>query len=449
MHRASHATALAAALLVLATASAGAATEAAWEPETTLGPLPTARSSWSSDVDEAGNVVVAVGTRSGRSAGLQVYSRGPGDVFGGPVAVSAGDAISVDVALAGAGAGAVAWVRQRGVRAQVRAIVRGGGGAFSAPRGISSPGARDLGDARVAVDDRGDAVVVWVADLGGRGRTRVQAAYRRAGGRFGRPRTLSPALAFAPAVAMGSDGSAVIAWHRSSGDGEAIHALTVSSRGGFGRSRELGEAGATSQPSVAAGDGGVALVAWAGRLRDRQGHVLAAQRYPGHGFGIAQELADDPPLSARADAVVAIGPGGRLQIAWEQDAAGSGSRIWGAHDPGVGIFDDPTPISGPVAATYATDPSIAFTPDGGRVVAWLSRDASGTEVQVATARGDRPFAPPAMASGGPGDVVGGSGLAPRVAIDGVGAPSLFWTALDRPSRTLGVTVAHPALPPVG
>jgi len=54
-----------------------------------------------------------------------------------------------------------------------------------------------------------------------------------------------------------------------------------------------------------------------------------------------------------------------------------------------------------------------------------------------------------MASGGPGDVVGGSGLAPRVAIDGVGAPSLFWTALDRPSRTLGVTVAHPALPPVG
>jgi hypothetical protein len=105
----------------------------------------------------------------------------------------------------------------------IRAASRTAGGSFGSPVNVSSSfGDATLtgGDARVAMDAAGDAVVVWdevTEPTPGDFETNVRASVRPAGGSFTSPATISGATdttkgGGSPQVAMDAGGDAVVAW---------------------------------------------------------------------------------------------------------------------------------------------------------------------------------------------------------------------------------------------
>ena len=63
---------------------------------------------------------------------------------------------------------------------------------------------------QAAVDDRGDAVVMWT----GRRRSFIQYAFRPRRGAFGAAQDIAPNDAFEPQVAFDESGNALAAWTR-------------------------------------------------------------------------------------------------------------------------------------------------------------------------------------------------------------------------------------------
>jgi hypothetical protein len=103
---------------------------------------------------------------------------------------------------------------------RVFAAVRPPGGQFGVPVALSPPASHNAGAPRVAIDGAGNAIAVWRRRDEYPFRFRIEAAVRPAGGQFGEPTWLSAEgrNAFAPQLALDGRGDAVIVWRRSYGD---------------------------------------------------------------------------------------------------------------------------------------------------------------------------------------------------------------------------------------
>jgi hypothetical protein len=159
----------------------------------------------------------------------------------------------------------------------------------------------------VAVNRRGDAVAVWTQAYGGR-RYTILAASRRRGGRFGRPQALGRSdrfLGAAPHAALNDRGDAVVVWAR------AGRVQLASRRGGrrFGAPQTLVSQQPVPAGVVVAGDGG-ALAAWTAR-----GIVEVSERRPGRRFGDARSL--NPAGPGAAGTTLALGARGTVAVAWQ------------------------------------------------------------------------------------------------------------------------------------
>jgi hypothetical protein len=126
------------------------------------------------------------------------------------------------VAFDAAGTATLAW--ERGprefpddgappVKQEIRVAVRPPGGRFGKPQRVSKPG-HDARDAFLAVNGRGDAALMWNSTHGRNlPGSRVGIAIRKAGGRFGAPRLITPpGEARLPQAALGPTGSLVAVW---------------------------------------------------------------------------------------------------------------------------------------------------------------------------------------------------------------------------------------------
>jgi hypothetical protein len=177
------------------------------------------------------------------------------------VAVSLPSGYGIDeLSLGSAKTGAtVAWVESwDGANGGFHSVVvirdlRGGG-----PRTVSSADVL-ASDMSFAADAAGDQVLAWDA-CSPTGTCSVQAAVRRAGGRFGTPETLGPSDPIeAPAAAISRYGEALVAWIRR-GD-----VLAASRRLGarlFGAARTVSAAGDDYDVAVGFAPRGSALAAW-------------------------------------------------------------------------------------------------------------------------------------------------------------------------------------------
>jgi hypothetical protein len=223
-------------------------------------------------------IMVSVGARGGR--------------FGTPVAVAAPGISAPVLAVARDGAAAIAWSRDYG---RTQAVVRPPGhcasrrvrGCFGSVQTFDGGG-----DATVTIAPDATAYMAWP-------RRCIQLAVAPHGRRFGAPQTISDdnVACSQPAIAVGGDGSAVIAWRESPPASEEenrwapIRVAVRDPQGHISAAQTLSRADGDS-PRIRVSNQGEVIVLW--RQRSARGNVLAAAvGHIGETFGTPTQIS--PP----------------------------------------------------------------------------------------------------------------------------------------------------------
>lgn len=334
-----------------------------------------------------------------------------------------------DVAVSAAGVGVVVWehepVDAQGLLTAARVWAAQGpaNGRLGVPQAVSQPGAPivvvpPLGpvastllpemNPRVALGADGTLVAVWRRTDGTSATCcqAVEAATSTRGRPFPAAERISAAVAYesvdGPAVAVGPDGSTLVAWDQFDRTAEPADTLAIAAAwrdpgtSSFSASQTLSGTPSPIQswparhPTVAAGRHGQGLVLWP--ADDRQivgGFPLGAvleytARAPGGAFA-AQQTLDDRPKHRASSPDATIAPSGAPIVAWERSTgvACTGSPQSTCYPTGTRpvVAIGSSPGSGPtMLAREGLQPSVAAVP-GGALVVW-----SGDRVVAATAR---------------------------------------------------------------
>lgn len=261
-------------------------------------------------VDRAGNALVLARHPGGSTKQIRSSFRPAGGRFGPRRVLSGGLSSSPRVGFGRPGEAVAIW--SRGVRIH---------SAFSRRRGVFGKsrhvGAGDLPS--LAVDRRGNALAVWRSGVFPKGHVKV--AFRPAGGRFGRPRTLAgPDSGDETDVAFDRRGNALAIWWRRNrnGNNSRVQAAYRPAGGRFGKARTLSRRAARAgEPKVAFDRRGNALAAWwlAGR-GDAITQVQAAYRPVGRRFGRSRTIGQ--AAEQAGDLRLAFGPRGDALAVWEE-----------------------------------------------------------------------------------------------------------------------------------
>ena len=147
----------------------------------------------------------------------------------------------------------------------IQSALRSPGAGFGGAQTASRPGPRrGLSGQVVALDARGTAHVAWTDDSGPV--VRLATRPRGAQGRWGTPRTLGASPASNPAIAVTSDGTAIVAWHAAGVDSEgnglqsgALDTAALSASGTLAPVQQI-SAAHTRTYRLATGPAGVALL---------------------------------------------------------------------------------------------------------------------------------------------------------------------------------------------
>jgi hypothetical protein len=402
-----HVAILAATLLVVLAVAPRAA---AWTPPAEL---PGLDGTAAVAVDEDATATVASGGTLPR-----VAERAPRGPFGGPLALAPlapGPPRGADVAAAGHGALAVTWQDGYG---RIMAVARDPGGPVLPPVRLSPADGRGVDGPQIAVDARGGALATWLGELDRGGRGPVYAAYRPPGGAFGAPvRVTRSAATYPPALAMNAAGRAVIAWRR----GTRTEAVSVR-RGSFGRVSVLGRAQLDGRPVVAVGRDGSAVIAWSEqRTRRPLRRIVAVWRARHGSFGTPHTLRASPPGWTASTPAVAAGRRGETVVAWSE-GRGLRRRIVAVRGR-RGTRSTARPLERETPGTLV----VTVRRRGRVTVAWdQPRSCATPDVLAATARRHGRFGPPRRVAAPQPSAVPVPGAAPAIATGG-GVTVLVWT----------------------
>jgi hypothetical protein len=344
---------------------------------------------------------------------VEAVSRsGAGEPWGAPQPINRpGVGARPQAAIDDAGDAAVLWVhdigRDRVVQASLR---RGPGGAFSAAEDISKE-VLEVRSHEVALDGAGDAVAVWAQRPAET--LEVRAAIRPANGFWGSARLLSGAgVTGGPSIAV-SGREVVVVWmelgvvRAARGDlitGEWDPAVTLSNPAG----EALGE------PSVATNARGDAVAIW--KWRDRptgQAIVQAAFRSAGASWGPATDVGD-AGVGGNGAPQVAVDGSGRAVAIWIEVAPG-GTPLRSSVRTGGAAWSKPATVT----PRNAADPRLGIDPAGNAVAVWTDVDLPDARAAVL---------PEAAGSWQPEATLSGAGAAtPSVAVDASGRAVAVWS----------------------
>jgi hypothetical protein len=276
-----------------------------------------------------------------------------------------GDAVAVWTTLSFAG-----WT--------VEAATRSAGGAWEKASDIITPVA-GTASPTVAIDASGDVVVVWAATTGTA--WVVQASYRPSGGSWSAPADLSEpdrTESITPQVAIDQDGQAEVVWSGSSGGNPVIEQSARSAGGAWATARVISPAGVASvAPLISIGPSGDAAVVWTSS--GKFGLVVtAAYRRKGGDWGPAVSVsgASSGPLSPS----VAVDGHGNVVVAWTRATAGRSLVQAASRTAASGTWTKPTSLSR--AGADALTPNVALGPSGDGVLVWSRFSALGFVVQA-------------------------------------------------------------------
>jgi len=199
---------------------------------------------------------------------LHVSVREPDGAFSPPQPVSSLDTDvtrDMDLGVGRSGEAAVVWREQeeRTTATPIMVSRRPAHGVFG--RGVAVRGSAGGRDPSVAVGGEGSVLVAWLEGSGRRGCGNVVwAARARPGGSFGRARRVSGRCpnASAPRAALGPDGRGAVAWRARPSGGETELQAAPFRRGRFDRAREVSRAPISAVGFAIAGDRTGATLAW-------------------------------------------------------------------------------------------------------------------------------------------------------------------------------------------
>ncbi len=405
-----------AAAIALAGASPAAAAPA-WLPPNDLSP---AGGSARVAVNPAGDAVAVWEQFDGRNGIVRAVTRRAGEPFSGAIDLSrpGDDASGAQVALDEAGNALVVWHRG-GI---LQATMRPPGGRFAAPENLSLVGER-ASSVDLAMDRSGNAVVVWLQ--GGSGP--IKAALRPAGGTFSSPVDVSAigVNVSEPKVAIDATGGAVAVWRRTTGTSAAIQHAIRPAGGVFSAPADLSAPnGIANTPQLAMDAAGHAVAVWQARngIFDQ---IQAASRQPGAGFSSLEPLS---VLSRNAQTPqVAVGPGGSAVVAWARETAGAPVgpyEIQAVTRTADGSFSPVADLSGSAPGGPSVMPQVDMDAAGDAVVVWRRYDAMLLpRVEGVVRPAGRAFSRPRELSAPQSYAIGQA-----AAIDDAGNALAVWTA---------------------
>lgn len=339
--------------------------------------------------------VVASGTTSGtllfehpRGGAWSPGARLPGRPSGvaGPVVDAAGN-----------GALGIAWrVDSPRKYTGIAVEMRDPGGTLSEPVQVAGADAGGVRYPHLAIDPAGDALLAYnsaTATVHLNLRGAISIAHRGAGGAFSTPKVVDDAASSAPAVALGSDGSGIVAWTHS----RRVYVVSVAPDGAIGKVKRFASPTGVRSLVAAAGSGGAATVAWTshrpieGRTPRTRYYVRALSRAAGRAFGAVQVVATTPDYIGEIRG--ASDEDGRVTLAWTEDHYGRAPSVGDKADSSA-VRSATARAGGPFSAARVVDvrrtnhfspPAVAAA--GGRVALAWGLDAIRHELGVQAATG--------------------------------------------------------------
>jgi hypothetical protein len=327
----------------------------------------------------------------------------------------------------------------------------GGGGSTartwhdpSGPADGISPADHDARLPRVAMDVKGDAVVVW-SEADGAGNNAVYLSEYR-DGVWKHPAGLADHISPAgqdtgfPAVAMSANGDAVVAWNQSDGVDRRLYKSEYR-HGAWTHPVSLSDCvdvagGENAQfPEVAMDDAGDTIIVWALHSPSDSTFHLYVAEYGGGSWHLPADLDDhvdvDGGILGSQD--VAMDAVGNAVVAWGSDASGD-LRGYKADRRGATWY---RPVSSadaisPAGGQYVTGLTVAMSRSGQALIAWEQRGATAYHVYKSEYRGGK-WVHPADLSDFVSLDLGGE-ISPVAAMDADGDAVLAWRSTGASSQ---------------
>jgi hypothetical protein len=299
------------------------------------------------------------------------------------------------------GAGVRGWVRWL-VRACAWMLIALSGGTLAAPAAaalarvarsapswsptevITGYGLGSGSPAPIGFDQAGDAFVVFNEPvLEGKGLNSlsylVRVAVRPARGHWQTPETLSRRLGISPAIAVGAQGEAIVAW-------QALSSVEETERPDGG-SWLLPKAVLTpggEEPQVATDAKGDVLIASTRQAPNHSEGIEVTQRSAGGAFSAAKIISgNENAFTPR----VAMNAKGDALVAWRVEP-GQGCSVRAAFHVAGGGWSSPRTISGATAYCEGNTPRVAIDEAGDAVVVWTMQRGRSQDLEEATRNTD-------------------------------------------------------------
>jgi hypothetical protein len=284
-----------------------------------------------------------------------------------------------------------------------------------------SPPSGDANEAQVAIDGKGNALVVWGRSDGFHGR--IQLRRRFASGSLSPVQTLSPAHrgASQPQVALDGNGNALVVWTLWNGNNHVVQLRRRSASGTLGPVQTLSGLGIDAYgPQVAIDLHGNAVVVWTGAEQAGPYRIQLRRR----------------SASGTLGSIGTLSPGGAAYPQLAMDVNGNALVVWTHYD---GTYDRIQlrrhSTAGSLSAVQtlspaggdASGPQVAIDRNRNAVVVWSG--VRGIQLRSRSAAGGLSAVQTLSAAGG--DL-------PQVAINGNGAALVAWQGYDGATPRIGL-----------
>ncbi|MDX6609132.1 MAG: hypothetical protein QOF85_1057 [Solirubrobacterales bacterium] len=354
-----------------------------------------------------------------------------GAAWTAPLSISQAGVIGREpqVAVDAAGNTTAVWVSEAPLGGEIRSAYRPAGGPWQASIKLLNE-ILDCHDPQLAVNPTGAAVVVADCDAGAAG---MNSAYRAsAGGSWTSSLVLGSTLGVEPRVALDDAGNAVVVWQKNDNTVQSSYRPAAGSWAGALQASPVGAV--ALNPQVAISPTGMAWAIWRHKLNRKAGDPVVTVeviRRQGSAAWSVPTLRDLTPAPTETSPIAVEEPqiewnaNGQRMAAWANQPAsgvafmeerwGSGGDFGGWGEPPVFLSDGTRNVE---------VPRIAIDGQGRGVAVWRSFDESGLGVRASTTA----FINGSWSASVP-LATNQTGIEPQVAIDPAGDATAVWPAL--------------------
>lgn len=324
-----------------------------------------------------------------------------------------------DIAVAPDGEAVAVWDNWDSGQGTIQSASRPAGGSWQPSVTLSEPGApgESAWLPKVAVDPRGDAIVVWQRSNSS-GDDIIQSSFRAADGAWEKPVNLSEAgeNANAAQVALDPNGDAVAVWNRFNGSNWVVQSASRPSGGTWQQPVHLSEGGDSSEgPQVAVDPRGDAAAVW--EHHTEGGELIQGTSRPAGGSW--QEPVNlSEPAENTLEPHIGLDAAGDAVMTWERSYDG-GEIIQTSYKPAGGSWQQAVNLSAPGASAYRQHVSV--DPRGEAVAIWELCCAAEDAVQASVKHPGGYWQGPVTLS-----EPGVSVTSPEVAMDPLGDAVAVW-----------------------